>query len=981
MKNSRFGRLAVAGCASLGLVLTMGGPAFGVDDPATPNDPPTAEETLTPTPADDTDVADEETDTVDADVQQVAAVSDYLELSLVRTDQWADSTEVHVGDRLTFELTYTNVSDETITVYPRSSNLDAAAVEGQVGNCRYGDLAPGATATCALPFLVLTDEHASDETFVPEIVIDVTRDRDGTDIVAEGESVTSAELTVDAEPRADEPDPSEIPADRPEGRPLTLVRPGDGGFQCHRIPALTTATNGWILASWDGRPNNCGDSPQPNSIVQRISKDGGRSWEPLQVVAHGSIDDPTHGYSDPSYVVDRETGDIFLFFVKSFDQGLHGSHPGVDPEDRNVQHAAVMKSSDNGETWTEPWVITAEITDDVEHYVSRFAASGEGIQLRQGEHAGRLIQQFTYKVIDDGVDVFKAVSVYSDDHGETWQAGQPFGAGMDENKVVELSDGRLMVNSRASGHGADFVNARRVAISEDGGSTYGEVTVDETLVDPANNAGLTRAFPDADPEDPRSKIILFTNTFNPGARTNGTVHVSFDDGQTWSGHKEFFADHTGYSTITPLPDENGSLDTGTYGILFETPSAGLSYMPISFDWLEVLPLAVTGVDREVYRGGNILDFTVSNVGDETISGAMLNLDLPEGWEIVDPTVPLSEDADHSGFADGVVVPDIAPGGTAEVSVKVRIPDDQPSGDIDIPAIVSLGDDSARGSITLTVGLEADQQDPRCLAASVPEDLPEEIVNEATGADNMFDGNPNSIWHTPWDETVVPLDVDFTFDYSDDVTTFDLTNRLNGVNGAVRAGEFFLVQGDELISLGEFTMEDTYSLDLAELATYVEDGDTVTLRVAVTQTDGNETNTWVSLAEACFFVPATGAGVHDEVLASPIDDEVVIVDPVEPEDPVDPDPVDPDPADPVDPDPTDPDPVDPDPVDPSPADPADPGQPDPGQPGDEDADKAQPGAGPSKRDGSLAKTGASVAGLALLATGLLAGGAALRRRHG
>ena len=34
-----------------------------------------------------------------------------------------------------------------------------------------------------------------------------------------------------------------------------------------------------------------------------------------------------------------------------------------------------------------------------------------------------------------------AVSVYSDDHGKSWQAGNPVtGMLMDENKVVELSD-------------------------------------------------------------------------------------------------------------------------------------------------------------------------------------------------------------------------------------------------------------------------------------------------------------------------------------------------------------------------------------------------------------------------------------------------------------------------------------------------------------------------------------------------------------
>ena len=41
-----------------------------------------------------------------------------------------------------------------------------------------------------------------------------------------------------------------------------------------------------------------------------------------------------------------------------------------------------------------------------------------------------------------------AVSVYSDDHGATWKPGEPTEGSADENKVVELSDGRLLLNSR-----------------------------------------------------------------------------------------------------------------------------------------------------------------------------------------------------------------------------------------------------------------------------------------------------------------------------------------------------------------------------------------------------------------------------------------------------------------------------------------------------------------------------------------------------
>ncbi|MFJ4208896.1 hypothetical protein ACIPY2_10595 [Paenarthrobacter sp. NPDC089675] len=46
----------------------------------------------------------------------------------------------------------------------------------------------------------------------------------------------------------------------------------------YRIPALTYLANNVVLAAWDGRPGSAADAPNPNSIVQRRSTDGGRTW-------------------------------------------------------------------------------------------------------------------------------------------------------------------------------------------------------------------------------------------------------------------------------------------------------------------------------------------------------------------------------------------------------------------------------------------------------------------------------------------------------------------------------------------------------------------------------------------------------------------------------------------------------------------------------------------------------------------------------
>ncbi|MGO3813930.1 MAG: exo-alpha-sialidase [Cellulosimicrobium funkei] len=393
-----------------------------------------------------------------------------------------------------------------------------------------------------------------------------------------------------------------------------LATNGQGGFPNYRIPALTVAPNGDVLASYDGRPT-AADSPGPNSILQRRSTDDGVTWGPQEVVAAGKTTAPIEGYSDPSYVVDRETGTIFNFHVKSYDQGFGGSRPGVDPTARDVIHANVSASTDDGRTWTHR-TITADVTADL-GWRSRFAASGQGIQLRYGPHAGRLVQQYT---IINGSGQFQAVSVYSDDHGATWQVGQPVGTGMDENKTVELSDGRVMLNSRDSA-GSKY---RKVAYSTDGGVTYGPVTLDTELPDPTNNASIVRAYPNAPQGSAEAKVLLFSNAASQTGRVNGTVRVSYDDGETWPVARVFQPGGMAYSTLATLAD-------GTVGLLYEPGGGGggIRFAKLDHDWLLAAPSSTPG-EVEVtaasvtsatpaggWKVGDVVtySFTVTNLSD------------------------------------------------------------------------------------------------------------------------------------------------------------------------------------------------------------------------------------------------------------------------------------------------------------------------------------------------------------------------------
>ncbi|MFF3288082.1 exo-alpha-sialidase [Streptomyces sp. NPDC003023] len=432
-----------------------------------------------------------------------------------------------------------------------------------------------------------------------------------------------------------------------------LATNGEGGFPNYRIPALAVTDSGDILASYDGRPSAM-DAPGPNSVLQRRSTDGGSTWGEQTYVHQGEVAAPITGYSDPSYITDRHTGDIFNFHVKSFDKGFGSSRPGVDPDDRNVLHAEVSVSHDDGRTW-EHEVITADITPDL-GWRSRFAASGQGIQLKYGEHAGRLIQQFT---IINAAGAFQAVSVYSDDHGKSWKAGKPVGVGMDENKTVELSDGRVMLNSRDS-HRSGY---RKVTVSEDGGVTYGEVTIDRELPDPTNNAAVVRAYPNAPEGSDRAKVLLFSNAGSTSQRVNGTIRMSFDDGETWPVSRVFQPGGMAYSTLATLPN-------GNIGLLYEPDggNGGIRFAQFNLAWLNGVAAPVTAAGISVERGTTqSFEATVTNQSGATLQVRDLALTVPAGWSY-DVTAPGRILPDASATVPGTVtVPASARGGAYPVT--------------------------------------------------------------------------------------------------------------------------------------------------------------------------------------------------------------------------------------------------------------------------------------------------------------------------
>lgn len=774
------------------------------------------------------------------------AADDAFDITIERTS--STSTKVGVGDDVSFAIRVVNNTGRTVTAFPTASNLKGVLTTGSP-NCRYANLGAGKEFTCTSATYTVTEADFERGTFVPHVAFVASSDRAGQQRLSDEQRIEGPVLTVQAEPVGFWDDAMEV-TERIDGQAITLGAPGYGGFSCQRIPALASLNNGWILAAWDGRPG-CGDSPNPNSILQRISKDGGKSWSAPEVIIAGKQTAPIEGYSDPSYVVDRETGKVFLFSVQSYDQGFHGSVVGVDPTNRNVAHAQVAVSEDNGETWSAPRTITADITSGLEDQIkSRFAASGEGIQLQYGEHAGRLVQQFTFKDVNNQM---LAISVYSDDHGETWEHGEPFGLGMDENKVVELSNGDLMVNSRAS----DGTKARKVAISTDGGETYGPVTVDYSLIDPNNNASITRAFPDAEEGSAQSKVLLFTNAANTGARSNGTVRLSCDDGATWSASQVFEPGSMQYSTITALRDANGKVIPGRYGLLYEAGTSGIQikYMQVSLDWLGVLQACAAG-NGDVYRGTNVVDYTVTNYGDETLTDLIVTGESAPGVE---------------WLGEAATIPALEPGESAVVSLPVHLGKLIGAGPFALPVVISdANGNTGSGSAVVDMILQDDEAAPQCVdgvALANESSLPRESSNE--GPAKILDKDANSMWHTPYLSNSVPQTVDFAVPYSPELVTAYLAPRTVGVNGKIKEATLSYVADDGKVTQLSSVSEGEPTYDLSALSDLVPaDTQTVTLRLEITQTYGTTPNKWVSIAEACFMATAGADPSFDETSVTP-----------------------------------------------------------------------------------------------------------------
>lgn len=334
---------------------------------------------------------------------------------------------------------------------------------------------------------------------------------------------------------------------------VDVFRSGEGGYHTYRIPAIIRAANGDLLAFAEGRVNHGGDSGDIDTVMKR-STDGGATWGELQRVA----DFGTGCVGNAAPVVDAASGDIVVLAVLQPD----GSHEGDIRNSRGgYRDPCVLRSTDHGETWSEP--VSLFETADREDW--RWYATGpcHGIQVRHGEHAGRLVVPANFSVVGSGGnDHLGAHALISDDGGETWRIGAVDASHVgshelnpNESTVVELGDGVLMFNCRDQGGSSRATRA--VTYSQDGGETFtGPYAAEEQLVGPVCQAALLGV--DADP----GRVIIYSGPGVWGGRQRMQLRYSVDLGDTWLDGPILYPGSAAYSDLV-------AIDNDTIGCLFE----------------------------------------------------------------------------------------------------------------------------------------------------------------------------------------------------------------------------------------------------------------------------------------------------------------------------------------------------------------------------------------------------------------------------
>lgn len=332
-----------------------------------------------------------------------------------------------------------------------------------------------------------------------------------------------------------------------------LFEAGTGGYETYRIPGLVVTAKGTVLAYCEARKSASGDWG-PIDILLRRSEDRGKTWSAPQKVGRApkdfvknpvalkqklaKPDDVT--MNNATAIADRSGAIHFLYCI-------------------DYARCFYCRSDDDGKTFGDPLEITNAFAGFRPDYDWKVLATGpaHGIQLKSGRLAAAV--WMSTGTGGHGHRPSAVATIYSDDGGKTWLHGAIIARhdaefiNPNETCIVELPDGRVMVNMRSESP----QHRRLLSCSADGAAGWTKPAFHEQLLEPVCMGSTVRL---------DDKRILFANPDNllvggkdgkPGKnrdRRNLTVKVSEDGGKTWPLSRAVEPGLAGYSDLAVGPD-------------------------------------------------------------------------------------------------------------------------------------------------------------------------------------------------------------------------------------------------------------------------------------------------------------------------------------------------------------------------------------------------------------------------------------------
>jgi sialidase-1 len=350
-----------------------------------------------------------------------------------------------------------------------------------------------------------------------------------------------------------------LPAAEPLLQKQDLFVVGDDpAYNIYHIPGIVVTANGTVLAWCEARKRPAGVSDWDDiRILLRRSTDDGKSWSGPHSIAHvegpkrknpfalrmKNVDPADVTYNNPVLIADRD-GSVHMLFCLEYERCFY------------------QRSGDDGLSWSKPVEITATFDAFKKDYAWKVLATGpnHSIQLR----TGRLVVPVWLSTGEGGNAHRPSVTatIYSDDQGKTWKAGDIAVPCTDEwinpneTVAIELNDGRVMLNVRSESK----AHRRLVVTSPDGATNWSTPKFDDALLEPICMGGIVRYHHGG------QSLILFSNPHNldkaqgkaePGKsrdRKNLSVKLSRDEGGTWAVNKLLEDGPSAYSDLAVTKD-------------------------------------------------------------------------------------------------------------------------------------------------------------------------------------------------------------------------------------------------------------------------------------------------------------------------------------------------------------------------------------------------------------------------------------------